>query len=92
MENNSLFQTPLKHHSAPWRYLSFVLKQHWANRREKKGEKFTIKTFQIIVNTGTQVVFKFHANEKFTIKIFTIKVKIQLVLKVSKSYLKEWLI
>lgn len=91
MENNSLFQTPLKHHSAPWRYLSFVLKQHWANRREKKGEKFTIKTFQIIVNT--QVVFKFHANEKFTIKIFTIKVKlIQLVLKVSKSYLKEWLI
>lgn len=90
MEKNSLFQTPLKHHSAPWKYLSFVLKQHWANRREKKGEKFTIKTFQIIVNT--QAVFKFHANEKFTIKIFTIKVKIQLVLKVSKSYLKEWLI
>lgn len=91
MENNSLFQTPLKHHSAPWRYLSFVLKQHWANRREKKkGEKFTMKTFQIIVNT--QVVFKFHANEKFTIKIFIIKVKIQLVCKVSKSYLKESLI
>lgn len=91
MENNSLFQTPLKHHSAPLRYLSFVLKQHWANRREKKkGEKFTMKTFQIIVNT--QVVFKFHANEKFTIKIFIIKEKIQLVFKVSKSYLKEWLI
>lgn len=49
-----------------------------------------MKTFQIIVNT--QVIFKFHANEKFTIKIFIIKVKIQLVFKVSKSYLKEWLI
>lgn len=48
-----------------------------------------MKTFQIIVNT--QVIFKFHANEKFTIKIFIIKV-IQLVFKVSKSYLEEWLI